>query len=99
MPALWFLEVANALLVLVRRGKLIEADRTAALTALAGLRPRVDVEGSSLAFTTISSLASKHRLTVYDATYLELAIRVDLPLACGDTALRAAAKRVHVRVL
>ena len=99
VPALWPLETANALLVLVRRGKLTEEERQDALSALAGLCAEIDYEIASIAFTKLSQLASEHRLSVYDATYLELALRTKLPLACKDGPLCEAAKRCGVRLL
>src|SRR5512143_4034965 len=60
VPALWPLEVANALLVLVRRRKLDEDDRQAALGWLRGLRIRADHEMSTLAFSRLSELAVAH---------------------------------------
>jgi predicted nucleic acid-binding protein len=99
VPALWPLEVSNALLVLVRRKKLIETERQAALKALQALTVRVDHEMSALAFTKLSSLAAEHNLNVYDASYLELAQRRTLPLGCKDGPLRDAALRARLRVL
>lgn len=97
-PALWPLETANALLVLVRRGKLTEAEREQALAALEGLSVELDHEMASLAFTNLSALASEHHLSIYDAAYLELASRSKLPLACKDGPLRQAAKRCRVKL-
>jgi predicted nucleic acid-binding protein len=59
----------------------------------------VDDEGARNAFDTISDLAEKNGLTMYDATYLELAMRRSLPLASRDQALRSAAKQCGVKVL
>lgn len=84
VPALWPLEVANALLVLVRRRKLTEADRQAGLGWLAGLRLRLDHEMAPLAWSRLSELAAAHHLSVYDAAYLELAQRRKLVLGCKD---------------
>jgi predicted nucleic acid-binding protein len=92
-PALWPLEVANALLVLVRRGKLREDERQAALAWLRGLRVRLDHDMAPLAFSRLSELAGTHQLSVYDAAYLELAQRRRLVLGCKDGPLRTAAKR------
>src|SRR5438067_11533921 len=72
VPALWPLEVANALTVLVRRRKLTEGERQTGLRWLRGLRLRVDHEMASLAFSRLSELAIKHQLSIYDAAYLEL---------------------------
>jgi uncharacterized protein (TIGR03382 family) len=96
VPALWPLEVANALAVLVRRRKLNADDRETALGWLRGLRIRVDHDASSFAFTRLSALADAYRLSVYDAAYLELAQRRTLPLGCADGPLRTAARRVGV---
>jgi predicted nucleic acid-binding protein len=99
VPALWPLEVANALLVLVRRHKLDEEERQAALGWLSGLRVRVDHESAGLAFSRLSELAATHRLSVYDAAYLELAQRRQLVLGCKDGPLRSAAKRAGVHLM
>lgn len=93
VPALWPLEVANALTVLVRRKKLTEAERQTGLGWLRALRLRVDHEMASLAFSRLSELATAHGLSVYDATYLELAQRRKLVLGCKDGPLRQAAKQ------
>jgi len=91
VPALWPLEVANALLVLERRRKLRANEREAALGWLRGLRVRVDHDAASIAFTRLSELAVTHDLSVYDAAYLELAQRRKLRLGCKDASLRQAA--------
>jgi predicted nucleic acid-binding protein len=96
-PALWPLEVANALLVLVRRKKLSAVERQRSLIALENLSVELDHEMSSLAFTKLSTLAGEQRLSVYDAAYLELALRKKLPLGCQDGPLREAAKRCHLK--
>ncbi len=96
VPALWPLEVANALLVLVRRRKLAEDERQMGLGWLRGLRVRVDHEVSALAFSRLSELAAEHHLSVYDAAYLELAVRQRLVLGCKDGPLRAAARHAGV---
>ncbi len=97
VPALWPLEVANALLVLVRRRKLTDDDRVLGLQWLAGLPVRVDHDMAALtAFTQLSDIAVKHGLSVYDAAYLELAQRRALSLGCKDGPLRTAARRAGV---
>jgi predicted nucleic acid-binding protein len=96
VPALWPLEVANSLLVLVRRRKLSEDERQAGLGWLRGLRLRVDHEMSALAFSRLSELAAAYQLSVYDAAYLELAQRRTLMLGCKDGPLRTAAKHAGV---
>ena len=92
VPALWHFEVANSLLVLFRRRKILAEERDRALRALARLPLTVDDEGARLAFGRISELAADHGLSVCDAVYLELAIRRKLPLASRDRTLCKAAK-------
>lgn len=96
VPALWPLEVANALTVLVRRRRLTEPERQAGLGWLRGLPLRIDHEMASLAFSRLSELASAHQLSVYDAAYLELAQRRRLMLGCKDGPLRDAARQSGV---
>jgi predicted nucleic acid-binding protein len=98
VPALWPLEVANALTILVRRRKLTEDERQTGLGWLRGLRLRVDHEMASLAFSRLSELATAHQLSVYDAAYLELAQRRKIVLGCKDGPLRKAAKKSGVRL-
>jgi predicted nucleic acid-binding protein len=96
VPALWPLEVANALIVLRRRHKLTEDERQVGLGWLRGLPVRVDHEMASLASSRLSELASAHQLSVYDAAYLELAQRRRLVLGCKDGPLRKAARQAGV---
>ena len=96
VPALWPLEVANALTVLQRRRKLTEDEKQAGLGWLRSLPLRIDHETALLAFSRLSELASAHQLSVYDAAYLELAQRRHLVLGCKDGPLRTAARRAGV---
>ena len=98
VPALWPLEVVNALTVLVRRRRLSDEDRRIGLGWLRALPVRLDHEMASLAFSKLADLAATHRLSVYDAAYLELAERRALALACVDGPLRKAAKERGVRL-
>jgi predicted nucleic acid-binding protein len=92
-------EVANSLLVLMRRRRISREEYTRARHDLTDLRPVVDDEGPHRAFGETLDLADKHALSVYDATYLELAIRKGLPLASRDRALNKAAKVAGVNTL
>jgi predicted nucleic acid-binding protein len=98
VPALWPLEVANALTVLARRRKLTEDERQTGLGWLRALPLRIDHEMSSLAFSRLSELATTHHLSVYDAAYLELAQRRKLVLGCNNGPLRKAATQCGVRL-
>jgi predicted nucleic acid-binding protein len=99
VPVLWAFEVAQTLIMLVRRGRLEPEDRADAYHWLSWMEPEIDDVGSSLAFGRISDLAEEHSLTVYDATYLELALRRALPLASRDEALNQAARRCGLETL
>jgi predicted nucleic acid-binding protein len=79
-----------------RRGRIDAHFRRAALDDLALLPITVDIETPARAWTDVSSLAETHRLTVYDAAYLELAGRRMLPLATLDAALRRAGEAMGI---
>jgi predicted nucleic acid-binding protein len=91
VPALWRLEIANVLEMGVRKGRTDAAFRDAALADLAVLPITVDPETDRHAWGATAKLAARHRLTLYDAAYLELARRRSLPLATLDQELRVAA--------
>jgi predicted nucleic acid-binding protein len=92
VPVLWMFEVANTLLVLTRRRKIDSQQCSQARRYLGDLGPFIDEEGPRLALGKILELAEKYALSVYDATYLELALRRGLPLASRDAELNKAAK-------
>lgn len=96
VPSLWPLEVANALLVAQRRKRIDAAFRLAALTDLAALPIEIDAETHVRAWREILALAEDHGLSLYDAAYLELALRKGLPLATLDSQLAAASRRLGV---
>jgi predicted nucleic acid-binding protein len=98
VPSLWRLEIANVLELDVRRRKRDAAFRDATLEDLIELPITVDAETDRRAWTATLALAIDRKLTLYDAAYLELAKRRDLPLATLDNELRkaAAAEGVHL---
>jgi predicted nucleic acid-binding protein len=99
VPALWKLEVANVLEMNVRRRRHDAAFRDAVLADLALLPIATDDETDRQAWGATARLAARHRLTTYDAAYLELAQRRGLPLATLDTDLRTAATAEGVILL
>lgn len=99
VPSLWRLEVANSLTMAVRRQRIDMDFRQAVLADLALWDVTVDQHTDARAWNNTLGLADKFRLTLYDAAYLELAQRRDLPLATLDAALRTAAKTAGVQVL
>lgn len=96
VPSLWWFEIRNSLVMNERRGRLTEAGTSSFLRNLGQLSIDVDLVPAEAGPLT---LARQHRLTVFDAAYLELAQREGLILAILDTALRQAAKAVGVPLL
>ncbi len=99
VPSLWRLEIANVLEMGVRRSRHDAGFRDATLSDLALLPIHLDPDTNEHAWGATVHLAVQHRLTVYDAAYLELALRRGLPLATLDQELRAAAESEKVKVL
>jgi len=98
-PAIWPLEVANALLVAERRSRIALAQVTALLQKIAALPIAVLPIDPTRAFDHILPVARQQSLSGYDAAYLELALRQALPLATLDEQLRRAAKTTGVILL
>jgi predicted nucleic acid-binding protein len=99
VPGLWALELANGLVMGERRGRIRPAESAAFVAMIEELPIAADPATGVRALHETLSLAREHRLSAYDAAYLELAMRLGLPLATGDRSLRAAAKRVGVELL
>jgi predicted nucleic acid-binding protein len=99
VPGHWRLEVANALRIAVRRRRFTDEFAAASLVDLNGLRITVDPETDRHAWGRTRQMSDEYDLTVYDAAYLELALRLALPLASYDRNLNRAAKRARVEVL
>ena len=98
VPSLWRLEVANVLRNAVRRGRCNEAYVDRSLARLARLAIKCDEETDDHAWSATRDLARKEDLSLYDAAYLDLAIRRSMSLASCDKALLAAAARRKVEV-
>lgn len=99
VPALWTLEVANGLVTAERRGRLDAAGVVRSAHLLLALPIVVEPVERSGAASSVVPLARRHRLSAYDAAYLELALRRGIPLATSDAALRRAAREEGVEVL
>ena len=99
VPTLWRLEVANSLTMAVRRKRIDLVFRQSALTDLAALDIVVDSQTDAHAWADTLACADRHRLTLYDAAYLELAQRRKLPLATLNAELLAAARAAGVPTL
>jgi predicted nucleic acid-binding protein len=96
VPVLWPLEVANALLVGERRGRTTPANTAQFLALLSTFPIAIDDETVARAWGEILHVARTHNLSAYDASYLELTMRLGLPLATLDSKLKAAAIAVGV---
>ena len=92
VPSLWRIEVANALRSAVRRKRCEASYAERCLERLGRLRISIDPETDLHAWGRTRRLSDRHDLTLYDAAYLELAIRRKQPLASRDAALVAAAR-------
>jgi predicted nucleic acid-binding protein len=96
VPAVWPLEVSNALLVLQRRGNISENAAKTAADLLGDLV--ITVHRDRLTVPELLVFAAKHRLSAYDASYLDLALSLRLPLACRDGPLQRALSGAGVRL-
>jgi predicted nucleic acid-binding protein len=99
VPTIWRLEVANTLALAVRKNRIEKAFRTAALADLDAADITTDTDTEKHVWAETLILSDKHRLTIYDATYLELANRRSLPLATLDRDLAKAARAIGISVL
>ncbi|MGD0901445.1 MAG: type II toxin-antitoxin system VapC family toxin [Terracidiphilus sp.] len=95
-PSLWWYEIRNILLIAERRKRITAADADAFLRSLARLDIRIEEPGNGWG---VLRLARSHLLSVYDAAYLELALRESLPLGTLDRDLARAAKQENISVL
>lgn len=98
VPALWPLEIANAVLMGERRRRSTEAQAAKWLSSLSSLPIEVDEEAAARAWSDVLALARTHGLSAYDAAYLELAVRRGLSLATLDKKLKAAGAAIGVEV-
>jgi predicted nucleic acid-binding protein len=98
-PAIWPYEVANALLVAQRRARIGENDLTRVRRALSALPIEVEAVTSEHVLSAISDLGRRFNITSYDAAYVDLAGRRQLPLATLDEQLRKACAALKIEVL
>lgn len=92
VPVIWRFEVGNGFLMAVRRGRIGAGDAALALSTLDAYPIMTDDDGSTRAWSSTFDLARRHNLTLYDAAYLELALRAGAALATLDRHLAEAAR-------
>ena len=96
VPVTWGLEVANVIGKAEMKGLVREAQSEAFLELLVGIDIRADAATFSRSLSDTLQIARRYRLSSYDASYLELAMRAGLPLATLDRDLRTAASKAGV---
>ena len=96
VPAIWKLELANALVVAERRKKIAPEKSARFLRDLQQFAISMDLDGLEYVFATVLEYARLYHRSVYDASYLELAQRRSLPLATKDEPLLQAAKTLGI---
>jgi predicted nucleic acid-binding protein len=98
VPWLWYYEMANVLLIQVHRKRVVFEEVKAFLSLIGEMAIDIDAP-DKVTILQLPYLASKHRLTSYDAAFLELANRLQLPLATSDKDLIRAASECGVQLL
>ena len=96
VPNLWRLELGSVLLQAEKRGRIGASDVAARLALIADLSISIDQETAGRGWRDTLALARSEGLTLYDAAYLELAMRKGIPLATLDNKLKAAAAAIGV---
>jgi predicted nucleic acid-binding protein len=99
VPAFWSVEVLNSLLVGERRGRISPEDTQAFLRDLQALHPTLDQASMEQVVGPLQRLCRDHRLSPYDALYVELAMRLECPLATLDQVQMDAAKALGIECL
>lgn len=98
VPAIWALETANVLARAESKGLISQDRSTAFIALLCDLRIEFDQATAGHALTDTLALARRHHLSSYDAAYLELAFRRQLPVATLDVDLRKAVRRAGIKL-
>jgi predicted nucleic acid-binding protein len=99
VPAFWSIEVLNSLLVGERRGRISAGETRAFLTDIVALSPVFDHATLEQVYGPIQALCRDHKLTPYDALYVELAWRNKCPLATLDQFQKRAAIALKIECL
>jgi predicted nucleic acid-binding protein len=99
VPAWWYLEVTNVIALSERKGRVTQTETQEFIEEIAKLDIEIDAESPERAFAHILPFCRSYQLTSYDAMYLDLALRRQLPLGTLDEPLRKAAKKAGVKLI
>ncbi|HZQ52554.1 MAG TPA: type II toxin-antitoxin system VapC family toxin [Bryobacteraceae bacterium] len=99
VPSLWLYEVVNVIGLATRKQRITEPEANSFLDNLADLPIDVEPPIRRRLFSSVRKVAAQYKLTAYDAAYLELALRHQLPLAALDNALTTAAEAAGVELV
>lgn len=99
VPSLWHLGLGNVLAGAERAGRISESQLTAYLEIIRQLPVVTDTKTGERALREVLALARKEGLTTYDAAYLELSLRLNLPLATRDNLLATVARNLGVDII
>ena len=99
VPVTWGLEVANVLVRAESKGQVTAAQSGAFINMLNHMEIDVDANTFNYAMSDTLQLSRTYKLSAYDASYLELALRLDIPLATLDEGLKKAAKKAGVKII
>ncbi len=98
VPALWMYEVSNGLVTAHRRQRLAESDIDAILASLRSLPISIEPPTADT-LTRLPQLARDHQLTAYDAAYIDVALRLNLPIATKDHAMKRAMAACDIKAV
>lgn len=99
VPSIWLYEIANVLIVAERRKRITEAEEVKIQSILSVLPIIVDETSKDKLWGDVINLSRQLKLSVYDAAYLELAMREGLPIATLDQGLKQAANLVGIETI
>jgi predicted nucleic acid-binding protein len=98
VPAIWPVEITNALLVGQRRKRITQSDVRRFVELFKGLDVTVETQSVADSVSNIFPLAQNYRLSAYDAAYLDVAVRHEITLATLDADLQRAAKAIGISI-
>lgn len=99
VPNLWSIEVVNVLSVAERKQRLTAIQSNTFINLLQALPIEIDIHNNGLPNTRVLEISREHQISAYDASYLELAERKNIPLASFDKALCEAAKASGISII